>query len=96
MLYLLEPIDKVPKQILEERILIGCRCVFCNNTTEPISVFPDDFAKWQEGELAQRAFPYLTPDQREILISEICPECFNKMISNVEEHIKDVMDNNDN
>ncbi len=37
-----------------------------------------DFFKWQEGELAQNAFPYLSADEREMLISGVCPKCWAK------------------
>jgi len=77
MLFVLEPVDeKLPQAVAEERLLIGCKCVICNKTTEPFHVYPDDFEDWQNGKLAQVAFPYLAPNQREILISEICPSCF--------------------
>lgn len=37
------------------------------------------------GALMQRAFPNLTPDQREFLISGLCPKCWDETFSGVEE-----------
>ena len=44
-----------------------------------ISVEYDDYEAWRNGELIQNAMPYLTADQREILISSICGDCFDLM-----------------
>ena len=38
-----------------------------------------DAKRWRQGELIQDAMPYLTPDERELLISETCGKCFDKM-----------------
>jgi hypothetical protein len=44
-----------------------------------VMVAKADFVAWKRGELAQRAFPYLTADEREVLISKICGPCFDSM-----------------
>lgn len=38
-----------------------------------------DFDRWSQGELIQVALPYLSDDERELLISGICGECFDEM-----------------
>lgn len=58
-------------------IFIESECPFCHKTNE-IKVRMDDFFRWQEGELAQNAFPYLSADEREMLISGVCPKCWAK------------------
>lgn len=45
----------------------------------------EDYWSWQEGELVQNAFPYLSADEREALISGICPTCWDEMLSSEEE-----------
>lgn len=40
-----------------------------------------DYRRWKEGELIQRAMPYLTPNEREILITGVCGKCFDAMFS---------------
>jgi hypothetical protein len=35
--------------------------------------------RWQMGELIQNVAPELSPEERELLISGICSECWNKM-----------------
>lgn len=45
---------------------------FCTVTDEPWELRgldPAAYARWQAGELVQRAFPTLSPDDRELLIS---------------------------
>lgn len=53
-------------------------CVKCD-TEVLISVGYHDYEAWQNGEFIQDAMPYLTADQREILISGICGDCFDLM-----------------
>ena len=40
---------------------------------------PEDYYRFQHGTYAQVAFPYLTADQRELMVSQTCGECFDKM-----------------
>ena len=49
-------------------------CPICGNE-HFVTVGEEGFEKWQNGELAQNAFPYLSATQREQLISELCPKC---------------------
>lgn len=48
----------------------------CKITGKPYTVKVNihDYAKWERGVIAQVAFPYLSPDDREFLISKISPE----------------------
>lgn len=52
-------------------------CPFCG-AESVISVFEDDYLAWEQGALVQDAFPYLSADDREMLISGICPTCWEK------------------
>lgn len=53
-------------------------CVECH-TVIKLKVDPADYAKWQAGELIQRAMPYLDVGERELLISGICSTCFDQL-----------------
>jgi hypothetical protein len=44
-----------------------------------------DYTLWRSGELAQNAFPYLSADQREFLISGSTPAEFEAMFGDEEE-----------
>lgn len=60
-------------------------CPFCGKAHE-VMVYEDDFDAWQNGDLfAQEAFPYLTAGEREILISGICPQCWDNVFGEEEE-----------
>ena len=50
-------------------------CNKCKDQVE-MAVNVDDYASWENGELIQNAMPYLTADEREVLISGICGPCF--------------------
>ena len=53
-------------------------CVICHET-HVLGVNENDFLDWQNGKHVQNAFPYLSADEREMLISGICPTCWDKM-----------------
>jgi hypothetical protein len=38
-----------------------------------------DFAAWESGVPVQKAMPYLSPSDREILISSTCEKCWDRM-----------------
>ena len=44
-----------------------------------VNVNADDWEAWQSGELLQNVMPYLSADEREIMISGICGDCFDKL-----------------
>lgn len=52
-------------------------CPFCGKETI-ITVAEADYEAWQAGALAQDAFPYLLAEEREMLISGICPTCWDE------------------
>jgi hypothetical protein len=53
----------------------------CYVTKKPftVTVKKRDFDAWVGGEFAQRAFPYLSADQREFLISGTSPEGWKQL-----------------
>lgn len=53
-------------------------CPFCGKEWS-IAVSALDVAAWQEGALVQNAFPYLSAEERELLISGICADCQKKV-----------------
>lgn len=61
-----------------EEVTIVTACPFCGHANE-IAVNEMDYWDWKDGELAQNAFPYLSADEREMLISGICPSCWDRM-----------------
>lgn len=52
-------------------------CKFCNKEVL-ITVDEEDIKKYENGALIQQAFPYLTPDEREIMLSGMCGDCWEK------------------
>lgn len=41
-----------------------------------IAVLREDYDKYERDALVQDAFPYLSADNREMIISQTCPECW--------------------
>jgi len=58
--------------------LLEPTCRQCG-TTAQIPVLGPDYDRWQNGELIQNAMPYLSADDREVLISGVCGTCFDNM-----------------
>ena len=57
---------------------LQARCVSCKDT-HVLMVNNHDLKRWEGGELIQDAMPYLSADERELLISGVCGACFDKM-----------------
>lgn len=49
-------------------------CPFCG-TVHYVYVSENDFVAYQNGALAQDVFPYLSKEEREAIISGLCPKC---------------------
>lgn len=60
-----------------KEVTIITACPFCGHANE-VAVNEEDYWDWQDGALVQDAFPYLSADEREMLISGICPTCWEK------------------
>lgn len=55
-------------------------CPFCGDTRE-VEVPTEGFRLWRAGELIQNALPELSPDDREALMTGICPRCWEETFS---------------
>ena len=61
------------------KMYVEVTCRVCGKTHK-INVDQVGFKKFEEGTMSiQDALPGLTPGQREMLLSQICEECFDKM-----------------
>ena len=60
--------------------IITKTCWQCHETFH-LTVTCDQWDQWHAGALIQDAFPHLSADDREILISGTCGACFDKMFA---------------
>ncbi len=67
-----------------KEIQVVCPCPFCGHG-HSVWVNEIDYLDWQDGELVQNAFPYLSAEEREILISGICPTCWDGMFGSADD-----------
>lgn len=59
--------------------VVEVTCVSCN-TKHTILVPTMGYRLWATGQAAiQHALPSLTDDERELLLSNICPKCWDKL-----------------
>lgn len=64
------------------RIWKSCSCC---NTRRVVEMDDKAYVRWMHGEYIQDVAPELSVDDRELLISGICGECFDKMFGEEEE-----------
>ena len=57
---------------------VKVECWKCSDA-HSIRVKPSDYKEWQEGELIQDVLYYLTEDERELLISGTCGDCWDTL-----------------
>jgi len=61
-----------------DKICSHITCIHCGSDHE-IWTKPGDLESWSNGELIQEVLHYLSEDDRELLISEICDICYGKL-----------------
>lgn len=60
------------------------KCCICG-TIHELKLDIRKFNKWNRGEgNIQDIFPELSPEDREMLISQICPKCWDEMFGGME------------
>jgi hypothetical protein len=57
----------------------ACTCRICGETSV-LYATNGQWSAWKQGKFAQDAFPHMTADQRELLISNTCGKCFDDMM----------------
>lgn len=60
----------------EPTAVIITTCPVCRAVEEIVATY-SGYQKWKAGMLIQDALPELTPNQREKLITGICPKCWD-------------------
>lgn len=66
-------------KVMDLEVMVGCK--FCGKVST-LKVNSIDFMMWEQfGECIQNAMPYLTADERELLISGTCGDCWHKMFA---------------
>lgn len=61
-------------------MIIEAECRICGKT-KSLNVDYDRVQKWMNGMLIQDAFPEMPVEDRELLISGTCPECWDKLFN---------------
>jgi hypothetical protein len=61
------------------KMIIEIVCGMCKRDFK-VHVKRVDYVNWKRGTFAQKAFPYLTADERELLISSTCGDCYDKLM----------------
>jgi hypothetical protein len=69
---------------MTETMMVSTTCVFCGkeHLTEVDTL---KYYRWKIGESIQNVWPEMTADDRELLVSGTCPQCW-------EDHMKDPED----
>ena len=64
------------KEIVLTRVDVSC--IYCG-TKEVYHLPAKDVRAWRNGKLIQDALPQLPAEDREFLISGLCPKCWDKL-----------------
>lgn len=64
----------------DDVITVKVKCKFCNSF-HFINVKMSDYRKFTTGMLCKDYFPYLSEDDYNLMIFNICPNCFNDIFS---------------
>lgn len=70
------------------KITVATTCPMCGDTAI-LSLPEAGYEAWQNGAMIQNALPDLDADDRERLISGICPSCWDKMFGAPDEEDED-------
>jgi hypothetical protein len=63
--------------------MIRRTCTECHQS-KPIHCTEQQLAAYEAGELIQRAMPDVSEDERELLISGVCGQCFDELFKEAE------------
>lgn len=63
---------------------LGVKCPQCGHKNV-VTVNSEGYRAWTRGALIQNALPELTAEQREVLVTGICGECWKEMFREPEE-----------
>ncbi|WP_110933782.1 hypothetical protein [Paenibacillus bouchesdurhonensis] len=66
------------KETVPETEELHIPCSICA-MTQVVTVRRSDLQQYNEGAHAQHAFPYLSADERELIISGVCGKCFDEL-----------------
>jgi hypothetical protein len=68
-------------------VFIVTACPICGKVNPEIKVTESDYKAWRAGAMAQRVFRDMPDDQREMLISGTCAECWDEMFKTPDDGI---------
>ena len=63
-------------------------CVVCGKHHDSIVLDAERYYQWKAGSCIQDVFPEMTKEQREILISGTCPECWDVLFPEEDEDVE--------
>lgn len=70
---------------MNDKVSVCTTCPICHKK-HFVEVDFEDYRKWKTEDIhVQDAFPYLSDDDREMLLSGICVECWNEYIKENDE-----------
>ena len=68
-----------------DQVILGTVCPFCGKEQRLILngdraiAYKQGKVAYAHGKMMQDAFPSFTPDERELIMTGICPECWNEV-----------------
>ena len=76
------------------KINLDCTCIICVKQ-KTIQVNKSDYTEYNNGKLIQLAFPYLNSNDRELIRSGICGDCYDSIFKEDDDIVEgDYFDDN--
>lgn len=70
--------DRITKSIDKRLLILEYHCNSCDGP-QTVHVTPQQYDAWLKGLFAQKAFPHLSADTRELMMSGTCGKCFDRL-----------------
>lgn len=66
-----------------DKVTYRIKCRQCGKEFK-IKLFPEDVENFNNGIHIQEAFPYISPEHRELLLTRTCPDCWDNMFKELD------------
>lgn len=63
----------------KKEIDLTIECINCKKDIKYVALKYQDYVSWVNGQPIQQCMPYLTPGERETLVSNLCETCFDEI-----------------
>lgn len=75
---------EIEQDFLTDAVTVRVRCIDCGETTTISDIPEKEWTDWRKGGLIQNVMPSVAKDSRELLITQTCSKCFDKLFEGLD------------